>query len=146
MAGSVPGSATELIDGLPEPRRSEMRHLHQVILEALPGIDVSLWDYGGPLIGYGSYDYTNSRGPAGRWFSVGLASRKGYISLFSMATGSGGYLVEDVHDRFPGTKIGRSCINITKPELIDDDAVRDLARATWDQYRDGFRRPERARC
>ena len=145
MAGTGPGSATELIDGLAEPRRTQMRHLHEVILDALPGIDVSIWEYGGPLIGYGSYDYTNSRGPAGRWFSVGLASRKGYISLFSMAAGSGGYLVEDVHDRFPGTKIGRSCINITKPELIDDDAVRDLARASWEQYKDGFRRPERAR-
>jgi len=138
-------AANALIDGLEEPRRSQMRHLHEVILDALPGIDVSVWDYGGPLIGYGSYDYTNSRGPAGRWFSVGLANRKGYISLFSMGTGAGGYLVEDLHGRFPGTKIGRSCLNITKPELIDDDAVRDLARATWDQYRDGFRRPERTR-
>ena len=135
--------ADALIDGLPEPRRSHMRHLHDVILEALPGIDVSLWAYGGPLIGYGTYDYSNSRGPAGRWFSVGLASRKSWISLFSMGVGDGGYLVEAVHDRFPGTKIGRSCLNITKPELIDDDAVRDLATRTWAQYRDGFQRPER---
>ena len=145
MAVDGRDTAKALIDGLDEPRRSQMRHLHEVILDALPGIDVSLWEYGGPLIGYGSYDYTNSRGPAGRWFSVGLANRKGYISLFSMGTGKSGYLVEDVHGRFPGTRIGRSCINVTKPELIDDDAVRDLARATWDQYRDGFRRPERVR-
>ena len=78
-------AAAALIDALDEPRRSQMaRHLHDVILEALPGIDVTMYDYGGPLIGYGSYDYTNSKGPAGRWFSVGLASRNGYISLFSM--------------------------------------------------------------
>jgi Domain of unknown function (DU1801) len=133
------------IEGLDEPRRSQVRHLHEVILDALPGIDVSMWEYGGTLIGYGSYDYSNSRGPAGRWFSVGLASRKGYISLFSMGNRDGGYLVEAVHDRFPGTKIGRSCLNITRPELIDDEAVRDLARETWAQYREGFRRPERTR-
>ncbi len=125
------------IDSLPEPRRSQMRRLHDVLLEALPGADVRMWDYGGPLIGYGTYDYSNSKGPAGEWFSVGLASRKNYISLFSMATGAGGYLVEAVHDRFPGTKIGRSCINITKPELIDDDAVRDLATQTWAQLKGG---------
>jgi hypothetical protein len=146
MADDGRNEATALIDGLAEPRRSQMRHLHEVILEALPGIDVSLWEYGGPLIGYGSYDYTNSKGPAGRWFSVGLANRKDYISLFSMASRDGGYLIEAVHDRFPGTKIGRSCLNITKPELIDDDAVRDLARESWDQYKDGFRRPERTRA
>jgi hypothetical protein len=63
-----------------------------------------------------------------------------------MASRDGGYLIEAVHDRFPGTKIGRSCLNITKPELVDDDAVRDLARASWDQYKDGFRRPERTRA
>jgi Domain of unknown function (DU1801) len=137
------GAAQDHIDGLPEPRRSQMQHLHDVIVATIPDADVSMWNYGGPLIGYGSYDYTNSRGPAGRWFSVGLASRKGYISLFSMAARDGGYLVEAVHDRFPGTKIGRSCLNITKPELVDDDAVRDLVRETWDQYREGFRRPER---
>ena len=103
-----------------------------------------MFEYGGPLIGYGSYDYTDGRGkPKGRWFSVGLANRKGYISLFSMGQRDGGYLVEAVHDRFPGTKIGRSCLNITDPASIDDEAVTDLARETWDQYKDGFQRPAR---
>jgi hypothetical protein len=51
--------------------------------------------------------------------------------------------VEAIHDRFPGTKIGRSCLNITDPSSIDDDAVRDLARETYDQYKDGFQRPTR---
>ena len=133
--------ADALIDGLDEPRRSQMRHLHEVILGALPGIDVTVYDYGGQVIGYGSYDYTNSKGPAGRWFSVGLASRKGYISLFSMGQRDGGYLIEAVHDQFPGTKIGRSCLNIRQPELIPDDAVASLARESWEQYKDGFRRP-----
>jgi hypothetical protein len=132
------------IDSLPEPRRSQMRRLHAAIRAAIPDADVSMWEYGGTLIGYGSYDYTDSRGkPKGRWFSVGLANRKDYISLFSMGQRSGGYLIEAIHDRFPGTKIGRSCLNITDPDAIDDAAVRDLARETWDQYKDGFQRPSR---
>lgn len=125
------------IDSLPEPRRSQMQRLHELVLTAMPGADVRMWDYSGPLIGYGTYTYSNSKGPVGDWFSVGLASRKSYISLFSMATGAGGYLVETLHDRFLGTKIGRSCINITKPELIEDAAVRDLANETWAQFKDG---------
>lgn len=134
-------TATAHIDGLAEPRRSQMRRLHEVITSAIPDADVSMWDYAGPLIGYGSYDYTDSRGkPKGRWFSVGLANRKSYISLYSMGQRAGGYLIEAVHDRFPGTKIGRSCLNITDPDSIDEDAVRDLARESWDQYKDGFRR------
>jgi Domain of unknown function (DU1801) len=132
------------IDSLPEPRRSDMRHLHEVITAAIPEADVTMYQYGGPLIGYGSYDYTDGRGrPKGRWFSVGIASRKSYISLFSMGQADGGYLVEAVHDRFPGTKVGRSCLNITDPSTIDEEAVRDLARESYDQYKDGFRRPTR---
>ena len=95
-------------------------------------------------IGYGSYDYTNSKGPAGRWFSVGLANRKGYISLFSMGQAAGNYLIAARHPRFPGTKIGRSCLNIADPDSVDDGAVRDLVQETWAQYKDGFVRPDRA--
>jgi hypothetical protein len=134
-------TAEAYIDGLEEPRRSQMRHLYEVIRESIPDADVTLWDYGGKLIGFGSYDYSNSKGPAGRWFSVGLANRKAYISLYSMGMRDGTYLVERVADRFPGTKTGRSCLNIRRPERVDDDAVRDLARETWAQFRDGFRRP-----
>jgi hypothetical protein len=103
-----------------------------------------VWDYSGKLIGYGAFDYANSKGAAGRWFSIGIANRKNYISLYSMASGKKGYLIEEIHDRFPGTKIGRSCVNITKPELLDDGAVRDLARVSWDEFKDGFKRPEKA--
>jgi hypothetical protein len=139
-------AAEAVIDALDEPRRSQVRHLHEVILEALPGIDVGVWDYGGKLIGYGAYDYSNSKGPAGRWFSVGIANREAYISLYAMGHADERYLAESRADRFPGTKIGRSCINISKPELIDDDAVRDIARDSWEQYKDGFHRPIRAQA
>ena len=60
-----------------------------------------------------------------------------------MGQRAGGYLVEAIHDRFPGTKIGRSCLNITNPASIDDDAVRDLALESYDQYKHGFQRPTR---
>jgi hypothetical protein len=133
-------AAQAIIDGLPEPRRAQMQHLHDVILDALPGIDVRVTEYSGQLIGYGWYAYSNSKGPAGDWFSVGLANRKSYISLYAMGTRDGRYLVEAMRDRFPGTKAGRSCVNIVKPELIDDDAVRELAVESWDQYKDGFHR------
>jgi hypothetical protein len=135
-------AAEAYIDTLDEPRRSQMRHLHDVILAAVPGIDVSLLDYSGPIIGYGSYEYSNSKGPAGTWFSIGLASRKRYISLYSMGMKDGGYLVDKTRDRFPGTKAGKSCINISRPEKVSDEAVTDLVRETWDQYKNGFQRPQ----
>ncbi len=136
-------AAQRHIDALAEPRRSQMQHLHDLIMATEPDMDVRVLDYSGGMIGYGWYAYSNSKGPAGDWFSVGLASRKSYISLYAMASADGGYLVEAMRDRFPGTKSGRSCLNITKPEQIDDDAVRELVRASWAQYKDGFHRPQR---
>jgi hypothetical protein len=129
-------AALERIALLPEPRRSHMRHLHQVIRCAIPDADVRWWDYAGGLVGYGTYAYRTRRGAAGDWFAVGLASRKRYISLYSMGLADGGYLVEAMHDRFPGTRSGKSCLNITDPESVDDEAVRDLARTTFAQFTD----------
>jgi hypothetical protein len=54
-----------------------------------------------------------------------------------MGVRDGRYLVEAIHDRFPGTAIGRSCLNIKDMTPVDDDAVRDLVAETWAQYRDG---------
>ena len=94
MDGDI-AAAKAHIDSLPEPRRSQMQHLHDVIVEAIPDADVTMFNYSGPLIGYRTYDYSNSRGDrTAAWFSVGLANRKGFLSLYSMAQRDGGYYVE----------------------------------------------------
>lgn len=136
-------AAEAWISSLEDPRSSQIRHLHEVITTAIPDADVTMFDYGGPLIGYGTYDYSNSRGPAGRWFSIGLANRKNHISLYSMAINEGRYLAEAWKDRFPGAKSGRSCLNIDAPERIPDEAVAQLAHESWAHFKGGFSRPPR---
>jgi hypothetical protein len=140
MSDTGRDAAQRHIDGLTEPRRSQMQHLHDLILATEPDMDVRVLTYSGQMIGYGWYAYSNSKGPAGDWFSVGLANRKAYISLYAMASADGGYLVEAMRDRFAGEKTGRSCVNLTKPDRVDDDAVRELVRASWAQYKHGFHR------
>ncbi len=135
MADTGRDAAQAYIDALAEPRRSQIQHLHDVIVAAIPTADLRVWDYAGGLIGYGTYRYSTSKGPAGDWFAIGLASRKAYISLYSMGTRGRGYLVEAMGDRFPGTRHGKSCLNITRPESVDDDAVTELAVETWEQFR-----------
>jgi hypothetical protein len=127
---------TSYIESLPEPRRSRIGHLHGLILQAAPQLAVKLWDYSGPLIGYGTYHYKSKSGREGDWFILGLANRKSYVSLYSMATRDGEYLVELYSPRLPGTKTGRSCINITKPEQIEDAVILDLARETYEAFKD----------
>lgn len=128
-------AAQALLDSLDEPRRSQLRHLHEVIRAAAPELDVRMWDYSGPMIGYGTYRYHGSRGRTGEWFAVGLASRKAYVSLYSMGMRDGVSLVAAFRDRFPGAAAGRSCFNLTHPERVDDDAVRELVEQTREWYR-----------
>ena len=126
------------IASLPEPRRSQMARLHRLIVEAIPDAPIRMFEYSGTLIGYGPYEYSNSKGTrTGDWFAVGLANRKSYISLYSMGLHDGGYLVEHVADRFPGAKTGRSCLNLKDVDAVPDDAVKDLVKETWEQYRHG---------
>lgn len=128
-------AAEDHFETLDEPRRSQVRHLHEVIRAAIPDADVVVMDYAGPIVGYGTYDYASSKGPAGRWFAVGLASRKAYISLYMMGTDEQGYLAEQAGDRLAPAKVGKSCINIRKPELVDDAIVTELARRSWGQFK-----------
>jgi hypothetical protein len=139
MAGKSTRSIDEIIDSLPEPRRSQMRHLHEVIHAAVPEAAVQAWDYAGDLIGYGEYEYHDSKGKAGRWFPIGLANRKAYISLYSMGRRGDRSLVSGFLERFPGEKAAQSCLNLKRPELVDDAAVRDLATETWAQFADKIR-------
>jgi hypothetical protein len=123
-------SVQAYIDSLPEPRRGQIARLHAVIAAAVPQLEAKVWDYSGQLIGYGTYHYKGRSGREGDWFLIGLANRKSYISLYSMGVRDGRYLTELYHDRLPGTRIGKSCINITRPGLLDDAVIAELARET----------------
>lgn len=83
-------AAQSHIDALAEPRRSQMQRFHDIILGAVPTIDVRMWDYGPrAMIGHGTYPYSTSRGAAGDWFAIGLASRKAYICCTRWASAMG---------------------------------------------------------
>ncbi|MPZ48168.1 MAG: hypothetical protein GEU75_02455 [Dehalococcoidia bacterium] len=126
---------TTYIDSLEEPRRGQMRRMHEAIVRAAPQIDMKLWDYSGKLIGYGTYHYKNKT-TEGDWFSLGLANRKSYISRYSMGLRDGKHLVEVYAQRLPGVKTGSSCLNITKPEQVSDGLIEELARETYELFKE----------
>lgn len=130
------------LDSLPEAQSANMRRFHELIVRTAPELDVRLWEYSGTLIGYGTYPYSTKAGPQGDWFAVALAQRKRYISLYSMALSGERYLTESMADRFKGCTVRRSCINITKPDLVDEDAIRDLVRETYVFFADRLSNPQ----
>jgi hypothetical protein len=69
----------EYIQRLAEPRRSDIRALHELIRRAAPQLEPTM-EFG--ILGYGKYHYKYGSGREGDWMLVGVASNKNYVSLY----------------------------------------------------------------
>ena len=121
-------SPDEYIDRLEEPRRSDIRELHELIRREAPQLEPHL---ASGMLAYGRYHYKGkSKGTEGEWFHIGLASNKRYISLYVMATdpAGGGYLAESYKNRLPKADIGKSCVRIKRADDVDRAALAQLIR------------------
>jgi hypothetical protein len=118
---SGPEEAQHYIDGLPEPRRSQLQQIHEFIRRTVPDLDPYL--YRENLVGYGRYHYKYATGREGEASIIGLSSRKVYISVY--ATGGDGdkYVAELFKDQLPEADIGKSCIRFRKFEDIDFEVL-----------------------
>jgi hypothetical protein len=116
----------EYIDALEEPRRSDVRRLHELIRRTAPDLDPHI---ASGMLAYGNYHYRYASGREGDWFPIGLASQKRYISLYVNAATDGQYLAETYRDRLPKADIGRSCVRIKKLADVDLEALESLIRA-----------------
>jgi hypothetical protein len=92
MDAAIIEQIKEYIGSQPEPKRSDMEALHQLILKLKPG--VQLWFEDGrnsegkivsnPNIGYGSYIITYSDGKTREFFQIGLSGNTNGISIYIM--------------------------------------------------------------
>ena len=92
---------------LPEPRRKVVTALTALCRKTLVGFDEGM-EYGMP--------YYKKDGLA-----VGVASQKNYISVYGLRK-----QVTELGAKLEGAKDGKSCINFTKPELIDLKVIEKL--------------------
>jgi uncharacterized protein YdhG (YjbR/CyaY superfamily) len=116
----------EYIQRLAEPRRSEIRGLHELIRRTVPELEPTM-EFG--MLGYGKYHYRYRSGREGDWMLVGVASNKNYISLYvTAAAPGGGYLAERYQDQLPKASIGKSCIRFKRLGDVDQDVLERLLR------------------
>lgn len=125
----------EYIERLEEPRRSDVRWLHDMIRAEAPQLEPHI-SY--RQIGYGKYRFRYKSGREGDWATIGLGSRKAYISLYINAVGGerDHYLAEDYRERLPKLDIGRSCVRIKKLSDFDEATLRELVREAAKQAGD----------
>jgi Domain of unknown function (DU1801) len=113
----------DYIDALEEPRRGEIRELHDLIRETLPDLESHV-DSG--MLGYGPFHYRYASGREGDASLLALSSRKNYISLYVLCTTDDGYLAEQYAERLPKADIGKSCVRFKRTGDVDSGVVREL--------------------
>ena len=95
------------IAALEEPRRSEIRTLHELIRSAVPQLEPTM-AFG--ILGYGTYHYRYASGREGDSTVVGLASNKRYISLYVAGEVDGRPLAEAFAPRLPKASIAKQSL------------------------------------
>jgi Domain of unknown function (DU1801) len=116
----------DYIERLAEPRRREIRALHDLIRRTVPQLEPTM-DFG--MLGYGKYHYRYPSGREGDWMLVAVASNKNYISLYvTAAAPDGGYLAETYKEQLPKASIGKSCIRFKRLGDVDQEVLERLLR------------------
>ncbi|GIT92501.1 hypothetical protein JANAI62_29590 [Jannaschia pagri] len=118
-----PDACQAVIGALPEARALEARELDTLYRQET-GFAPHLWN--GRIIGYGAYAYTYDSGRSGQFLATGFAMRTAGLSFYIMP----GYADHSaILDRLGPHKMGKACLNVTRLDRIDLDALRELIRA-----------------
>lgn len=130
MYSKTPSAKTPAayIKQLKEPRRSEIKELHEMIMKLVPNPKPRMYRN---IIGYVDYHYKYASGREGDWFVLGLASQKNYISLYASLVEDGKYVAEMYQKDLPKADIGKSCIRFKKLEDVDKKVLKKIIKHSY---------------
>ena len=113
------------IDAVPEPKRSELRQLHDLIRRTVPRFPVVVV---GNMIGYGPYHYRYESGREGEATRIALAANKTGISVYVAVVDDKGYLAEQAGRRLGKANVGKSCIRVKRLADLDLAVLEEVLR------------------
>ena len=126
----------EYIASQPEPKCSEMRELHRIILEARPAC--KLWFLDGknnegktvsnPNIGYGAYTMKYTDGSTREFYQIGLCANKTGISVYIMGIEDKKYLAETYGKNLGKASVTGYCIRFKTLKDINIDVLEAAIR------------------
>ena len=132
----------QFITSQPEPKRSEMKELHRIILETMPAC--KLWFLDGkddkgkivsnPNAGYGSYRIKYADGTSREFYQIGLSPNTTGISLYIMGIKDKKYLANTYGKELGKASVTGYCIKFKTLKDINTDilqaAIRDGVEIT----------------
>ncbi len=132
----------EYINSQPEPKRSDMKELHSIILELMPGC--KLWFLDGrdsenkivsnPNIGYGHYtiQYADAgrggRGKTKEFYQIGLSANTSGISIYVMGIKDKTYLSQTFGKKLGKANVTGYCIKFKTLKDINVDILESAIR------------------
>src|SRR5258706_10419018 len=133
---SVPEQIKEHIASHPEPKRSEIEQLHDLILEVNPGC--KLWFLAGknsegkvvsnPDIGYGSRDHKYADGTIREFYQIGLSANKTGISIYILGIEDKKYLAQTYGKELGKASVTGYCIRFRTLKDINIDVLEAAIR------------------
>ena len=122
----------EYITGQPEPKRSEMQQLHQIILALMP--TSKLWFLDGkdekgktvsnPNIGYGSQTIKYADGKTKEFYQIGISANTTGISVYIMGIDDKKYLIQTFGQELGKASVTGYCIKFKTLTDIKIDVLK----------------------
>jgi len=126
----------DYITSHPDPKRSDMQQLHNLILGVNPGC--KLWFLDGkdangkvvsnPDIGYGSCDHKYADGTIREFYQIGLSANKTGISIYILGIEDKKYLPETYGKNLGKANVTGYCIRFKTLKDINIDVLESAMR------------------
>lgn len=128
---SIKEQIKNYIASQPEPKRSEMKSLHQLILKASP--KCKLWFTDGrnsegkvisnPNIGYGIYTINYANGTTREFYQIGLSANTSGISVYILGLKDKAYLAKTYGKTLGKASVTGYCIKFKTLKDINPDVL-----------------------
>lgn len=137
---TVENQIKEHIATLPEPKRSEIQELHDIILQIKP--DNKLWYLDGknedgksvtnPNIGYGFQTMQYADGKTRDFYQVGISAKATGISVYIIGIDDKKFLAETYGKKIGKAKVTGYCINFKALKDINIEVLKEAIQYRFD--------------
>ncbi len=120
FAKNEANSIEEYLSNIPENRQKDINSLHEFIQKTLPKFKPY---FASNMIGYGFFEYLDSKKQKKTWPIISLANKKNYTSIYICSIIDGEYVAEKYANNLGKVNVWRSCIQFKKFEDINLDTL-----------------------
>ena len=133
---SIQQQIQEYITSQPEPKRSDMQALHQLMLQTIPGCKQWFLDgknsegktVSNPNIGYGCYTMRYADGTTREFYQAGISANTTGISVYILGIEDKKYLAETYGKQLGKASVTGYCIKFKTLKDINTNVLQDAIR------------------